>query len=273
MTTTTVQPPAPAAVPGTATRARNLLASEWIKIRSVRSTYLTMAAAAVASIIIGAVSSAMVSGYATTPPQVRAQFDSFARTLSGLVFAQLAFGVLGALAISSEYGTGMIRTSLVAVPHRRSVLAAKAAVLAIIVTPLALAISFASFLLGQEMLHSQGVSATLATPGALTAVLGAAGYLIAVTLLGLGLGAVIRHSAGAITALTGMVLLLPLALGEFPPPWNVRLERLMPDLSPIIARHVSAPGYFTPGIALLVSAVWTAAAVAAGLFLITRRDA
>ena len=189
------------------------------------------------------------------------------------MFAQLAFGVLGALAISSEYGTGMIRTSLVAVPHRRSVLAAKAAVLAIIVTPLALAISFASFLLGQEMLHSQGVSATLATPGALTAVLGAAGYLIAVTLLGLGLGAVIRHSAGAITALTGMVLLLPLALGEFPPPWNVRLERLMPDLSPIIARHVSAPGYFTPGIALLVSAVWTAAAVAAGLFLITRRDA
>jgi hypothetical protein len=273
MTTTTVQPPAPAVTPGAVTRARDLLGSEWIKLRSVRSTYLTMAAAAVASIGIGAVSSAMVSGYATTPPQVRAQFDSFARTLSGLVFAQLAFGMLGALAISSEYGTGMIRTSLTAVPHRRSVLAAKAAVLAIIVTPLALVVSFASFLLGQGMLHSQGVSATLATPGALTAVLGGAGSLIAATLLGLGLGAVIRHSAGAITAVTGMVLLLPLALGEFPPPWNVRLERLMPYLNPIIARHVPAPGDFTPGIALLVTAVWAAAAVAAGLFLITRRDA
>ena len=69
-----------------------------------------------------------------------------------------------------------------------------------------------------------------------------------------------------------MVLLLPLALREFPPPWNVRLERLMPYLSPIIARHVSAPDDVTPGIALLVTAVWTAAAVGAGLFLITRRD-
>jgi hypothetical protein len=232
-----------------------------------------MAAAAAASVGVGAVSSAMVSGYATTPPQVRAQFDSFARTLSGLVFAQLAFGVLGALAISSEYGTGVIRTSLAAVPRRRSVLAAKAAVLAIIVTPLALVISFASFLLGQAMLQSNEVSATLTTPGALTAILGAAGYLVAVTLLGLGVGAVIRHSAGAITSIIGMVLLLPLALGEFPSPWNVRLERLMPYLSPVIARHVPAPGDFTPGVALLVTAVWTAAAVAAGLFLITRRDA
>ena len=273
MTTTTVQPQAPAVTPVTVTRARALLASEWIKLRSVRSTYLTMAAAVVASIGISAISSATVSGYATAPPQVRAQFDPFARTLSGLAFAQLAFGVLGALAISSEYGTGMIRTSLAAVSNRRSVLAAKAAVLAIIVTPLALVVSFASFLLGQALLHSNKVSATLATPGALTAVLGAAGFLIAVTLLGLGLGAVIKHSAGAITAVTGMVLLLPLALGQFPPPWNVRLERLMPYLSPVISRHVSAPGEFTPGIALLVSAVWTAAAVAAGLFLITRRDA
>ena len=273
MTTMTLQGQAPAATPGTVTRAWCLLGSEWIKLRSVRSTYLTMAAAAVASVGIGAISSAMVSGYATTPPQVRAQFDSFSRTLSGLVFAQLAFGVLGALAISSEYGTGTIRTSLAAVPHRRSVLAAKAAVLAIAVTPLALVVSLASFLLGQALLHSNGVSATLATPGALTAVLGAAGYLIAVTLLGLGLGAVIRHSAGAITAVTGLVLLLPLALGQFPSPWNVRLERLMPYLSPVIARHVPAPGDFTPGIALLVTAAWTAGAVAAGLFLITRKDA
>ena len=272
MTTTTVQPPAPAAVPGTATRARNLLASEWIKIRSVRSTYLTMAAAAVASIIIGAVSSAMVSGYATTPPQVRAQFDSFARTLSGLVFAQLAFGVLGALAISSEYGTGMIRTSLVAVPHRRSVLAAKAAVLAIIVTPLALAISFASFLLGQEMLHSQGVSATLATPSADRRT-GRGGLPdrghTARPRSGRGDQAFSRgdhrahrHGPAAAAGARGV----PAAV-------ECEAQRLMPDLSPIIARHVSAPGYFTPGIALLVSAVWTAAAVAAGLFLITRRDA
>lgn len=273
MTTTTVQAQAPAATPGAVTRARDLLGSEWIKLRSVRSTYLTMAAAAAVSIGVGAISSALVSGYATASPQMRAQFDPFARTLSGLVFAQLAFGVLGALAISSEYGTGMIRTSLAAVPHRRSVLAAKAAVLAIAATPLALVISFASFLLGQALLHSNGVSATLATPGALTAVLGTAGYLVAITLLGLGLGALIRHSAGAITAVIGIVLLLPLALGDFPSPWNVRLERLMPYLSPIIARHVPAPGDFTPGIALLVAAVWTAGAVAAGLFLITRRDA
>jgi ABC-2 type transport system permease protein len=84
---------------------------------------------------------------------------------------------------------------------------------------------------------------------------------------------VIRHSAGAITAVTGMVLLLPLALGQFPSPWNVRLERLMPYLSPIIARHPPLPGDFTPGIALLVSAAWAAAAITAGLLTITRKDA
>jgi hypothetical protein len=260
--------------PGPLTRGRDLIGSEWVKLRSVRSTYYSLLVAVVLSIGISAIASGSVAGsWVHASAAERAQFDPFRGTLTGLLFAQLAFGVLGVLAISSEYGTGQIRTTFAAAPHRHSVLTAKAAVLAAVTVPLSLVVSFASFLIGQALLSSTGASVTLATPGALTAVLGAAGYLVAITLLGFGLGAVIRHSAGAITALTALVLVLPMITGVLPSPWDIRTGRLFPDLMSITARHVAAPGQLSPWAALLVCVAWAAAAIAVSLFMVNRRDA
>ena len=152
-------------------------------------------------------------------------------------------------------------------------LAAKAAVLAAAVTPLALVMSFTSFLLGQALSQSTGASVTLATPGALTVVPCLAGYLVAMTLTGFGLGAVIRHIAGAITAFTGLVLVLPQVTRLFPAPWSNQIQRVLPDITAIVTGQPPTGGEFTPGIELLVCAVWAAVAIAGGLFLITRRDA
>lgn len=256
------------------TQGRDLLGMEWIKLRSVRSTYYSTLVAVVLSIGISAIASAAVAGtWATASGAEKANFDPFRGTLIGLAFAQLAFGVLGVLAISSEYGTGAIRTTFAVAPRRRHVLAAKAGVLALVTVPLALVVSFASFQIGQALLGSTGGSVTLSTPGALTAVLGSAGYLVAITLLGFGLGAVIRHSAGAISALTSLVLVVPMITGALPAPWRVDVGRLLPDLTSITARHVQQAGMFPPLGALAMTAAWAAAAVTAALYLINHRDA
>ena len=120
MTTTAIVP-----VP---VRARDALASEWIKFRSVRSSYLTLLIAAVAAVSIGyLVTHSDATHWSTMTMQARANFDSVGDSFAGLGIAQLAFGALGVLAISSEYTTGLIRTTFASVPRRRAVIAAKAA--------------------------------------------------------------------------------------------------------------------------------------------------
>ncbi len=260
--------------PGVTARARDLLGSEWIKLRSVRSTYFSVLAAAVVSVGVGAIATGTVaSNWPDMTAAQRAGVDPFRLSLAGIMIAQLAFGVLGVLAVTAEHGTGMIRVTFAAVPHRRSVLWAKAAMLTAVSVPLALLVSLTSFLLGQAELASTGVSASLSTPGALTAVSGGAGYLVVIALLGFGLGAVIRHSAGAISALFGLVLVLPMVSSSLPAPWDVRVGRLLPSLDQIISQHPSRPGVFPPGLSLLVCAVWAVAAGAVAMFLVTRRDA
>jgi hypothetical protein len=233
-----------------------------------------MLAAVVVSIGVGAIASgAVASNWPHMTAAQRAGVDPFRLSLAGITIAQLAFGVLGVLAISSEHGTGMIRTTFAAVPHRRPVLLAKAWVLAAVSVPLALLVSLASFLIGQAELASTGVGASLSAPGALTAVFGGAGYLVVIALTGFGLGAVIRHSAGAISALFGLVLVLPMVSSALPSPWDVRVGRLLPNLDQIVSQHPPRPGVFPPALSLLVCAVWALAAGAVALTLVTRRDA
>jgi len=106
--------------------ARGALAAEWIKLRSVRSTYLTLAAAAVAAVAVGyLVTHSDVTHWATMTAQAKAAFDPVSDSFSGLGLAQLAFGALGVLVISSEYATGLIRTTFTAVPRRRAVPASR----------------------------------------------------------------------------------------------------------------------------------------------------
>ena len=255
--------------------ARGALAAEWIKLRSVRSTYLTLAAAAVAAVAVGyLVTHSDVTHWATMTAQAKAAFDPVSDSFSGLGLAQLAFGALGVLVISSEYATGLIRTTFTAVPRRRAVLAAKATIAGAVSLAAGEAIAFATFFTGQQALSAQHLQVTLAHPGALRGVLAAGFYLAVMAWAGLGLGTLIRHTAGAITTMTAVVFLLPQIIHALPAPWNVQAGKYTLNLAAqqMIAQHPQ-PGYFGAGPSFLIVAAYAAAALGAAAILITRRDA
>lgn len=256
-------------------RARDLLSSEWIKLRSVRSSYLTLLFAAVAAVGVGyLVTRSQATHWATMTAQDRAMFDPVNDSFTGLGVAQLAFGALGVLAISSEYTTGLIRTTFAAGPRRRAVIAAKAAVVGAVTLLAGELIAFATFFASQQALSAGHLNVTLAHPGALRGVLAAGFYLAVTAWVGLGLGAVIRHTAGAITAMIGIVFLLPHIIGALPAPWDVRIGKYSLDVAAqqVIAQH-PVPGYFPVGPSFLIVAAYAAAAITAAVLLITRRDA
>ena len=184
------------------------LAAELIKLRSLRSTWIT----ALIAVSFGLALSLMdVSHTAASWPRLdaadRAQFDPVGDSLSGFVFAVLAFGVLGVVAAGGEYASGLIRTTLTATPRRAVAYAAKTLVtggLALLLGELA---AFVSFFSGQAVLAGRHLDVGLGDPGVLRAVSCAGLYLFVVTMVGYGLGAVIRHTAGAIAAVFALVYL------------------------------------------------------------------
>ena len=184
----------------------------------------------------------------------------------------IAVSVMGVLAFSAEYSTGLIRTTFTAAPRRRAVLAAKAVVLGAATLAAGELVAFASFFLVQAILagHHQGVS--LSRPGVPGAVLAAGLLLCVCTMLGLALGSIIRHTAGGIAA-TIAVIVLPSILGLLPAPWNGRIGRftLLDAARQVTALHPAA-NLFSPGLSLLVLLAWPAAALAVAAVLITRRD-
>ena len=141
-----------------------------------------------------------------------------------LEYAVIAVSVLGVLAFSSEFSTGLIRTTFAAAPRRRAVLAAKAAVLGVVTLVVGEVVVFASFFLAQAILSGHGLGVSLAAPGVPGKVLAAGLVLCVCTLLGLALGAIIRHTAGGIAA-TVAVIVLPAITGFLPSPWGGRIGR------------------------------------------------
>ena len=251
-------------------RALDLLACEWTKFRSVRSTYWSLLVAVVTPV---AVSTLVGVAFANQPATAGPPPDPLLPEVISLEYAVIAVSVLGVLAFTAEYSTGLIRTTFTAAPRRRAVLAAKAAVLGAVTLAAGELVAFASFFLVQAVLagHHQGVS--LSRPGVPGAVL-ATGLLLCVCgLLGLALGSIIRHTAGGIAA-TIAVILVPSILGLLPAPWNGRIGRftLLEAVRQITVLHPAA-NLFSPGLSLLVMLAWPAAALAAAAVLITRRDA
>jgi ABC-2 type transport system permease protein len=247
------------------------LRSELTKIRTVRSTYWTLVALVAVTVIIGASTCAV-----TGPGQVGPGYDPTYLSLDGLILGQLIIAVLGALTITSEYSTGMIRTSLAAQPRRGTVFAAKAAAFTIVTLAAGLAASFTSFWLGQAILARRDLGASLSQPHVLRAVIGASLFLTVSGLLALGLGAVFRYTAGAITAAI-MVLFMSLTLEAFlPGTLQAALDKWIPlNAGSQIWSTVSVPSahQFSPWAGFAVFTAYAAAALAAGLVLFLRRDA
>src|SRR5580700_1556750 len=187
-----------------------VLLSEWTKFRSLRSTVWTLLSAVVLSIGIGALFSAVsASQYHTFSPADKASFDPISTSLNGMLFAQLAIGVLGVLLISGEYSTGMIRSSLTAVPRRLPVLWAKLGVFAGVVFSVTLVSSFVSFFLGQALLNSHHLGVSISAPNAPRYVIGAALYVTVAGIIGMTLGALMRNTAAGISTMVAVFFVLP----------------------------------------------------------------
>ena len=266
-------PPAPAPAtaaerpPSVAVRARDVLACEWTKFRAVRTTYWTLLVAAATPIGFSAFIAFALSSAAKGPAP-----DPLLPGLLSLEYAVLAVSVLGVLTFSSEYSTGLIRTTFAAVPRRRVVLAAKAAVAGAVTLAAGEVVAFVSFFATQAVLHGHHQGVSLSRPGVPGAVL-AEGILLSVcALLGVALGAIIRHTAGGIAAAVALIV-LPSVTVLLPAPWNDRIGRftLLEAARQVTALH-PATTLFAPAISLLVLLAWPAAALLAAALLITRRD-
>jgi ABC-type transport system involved in multi-copper enzyme maturation permease subunit len=255
---------------------RTAVSAEWVKIRSLRSTWWGLLATVVILVGLGTLFSAVRAqrynevhhGFDLEP------FDPTQISLRGIYLGQLAIGVLGVLVVSGEYATGMIRASLTAIPRRWPVLAAKALVLAVITLIVTEAASFAAFWLGQIALASTHAQANLSTPGALRACIGAGVYLTIIALLGAGLGFVLRSTAGGIATLVGIVLILPLLAQALPAPYSSNVSRYLPLTAG--TRIISTNNFFSglsPWTGIAITAAYAAAALVAGLVVLLRRDA
>jgi ABC-2 type transport system permease protein len=279
-TATTVPEPGPARLEETAAADRPpllpaVMHSELTKLRSVRSTVWSLIATFGITVGFGALFSwAYINRYSSQSLSDRLTFDPTAHSLRGLFLAQLAVGVLGVLVITSEYATGLIRTTLAAVPQRRTVLAAKAVTFGAVALVVSMISVFIAFFVGQSILGAKNVGVTLGDPHVLRAVLGAGVYLTIVGLLGLAIGTVVRRTAGAIATLFGLVLVFPLLAQALPSPWNHDISKYLPSqLGEAMFSVRPNADLLSPGTALVVAAIWLIASYALATILITRRDA
>jgi ABC-type transport system involved in multi-copper enzyme maturation permease subunit len=283
--------------PSPAAQFRVVLRSEVVKLRTVRSTIWTLAAAIVSNVAVAALLAIFLPGHLTA--HQKATIDSVRVSLGGLHLSQIAVGLLGVLAITGEYSTGMIRATLSAVPKRFPVWVAKIVIFTVAIFAITLVAAFIAFLGGQAVLsayqihgiflpgpnggtgfgpgsggavHSLGVS--ISHPGAVRAIFGAALYMVGVGLLGLGCGFIIRNTGGAIAALFGLLLVLPLLAQALPSSLQQHVSKYLPLLAGTAGMNtVRSTDQLSAWAGLGVFALYVAAALGIGLYVLRRRDA
>ncbi len=258
--------------PGIAGVAR----SEWTKIRSLRSTSWTFLVTAGLTIGLGSLFAlGRTAGLGRVP--IPASFNAAGMPFNAMYLSQLAIGVLGVLIISTEYSSGMIRTTFASVPQRGVVLAVKAVVFGCVTFAVSIVTTFVTFFAAQAVLNRgtlrYGVS--LSSPQALRIVVGAALYLTVCALLGVALGALLRSTSAAITGLAVLLFVLPILIKFLPTSWQSdTIAQWLPSNAGMqIVQKVTQPLQFSPWAGLAVFAGWVAVAFVAGAVLLHRRDA
>jgi len=251
-----------------------LLAAEWTKLRTVRSTMWTLAVTIVLGVGIAALATAETRAHWSTMSLIsRVTFDPTGTSLAGLFLGQFTIGILGVLVMSAEYGTGTIRATFAAAPRRPLVLVAKALVFGVVALVVAEVVSFISFFLGQALLSAPAIHTTINSPGALRAVSGGGIYLCVLGLFALGLATIIRHTAGAISAYVGVLLVLPIIVHVLPNSMEIQTERFLPDHIGAAIISANFGNSFPPWNGLLLLAGYAAIALIIGGALLVRRDA
>jgi ABC-2 type transport system permease protein len=306
MASATASSPQLTALPPATGRAglAGTIRSEFTKLRSVRSTYWTIAALVIVSVGFAAIAGFAIANNLHNNPVNKAGMDATQASLGAFFeLGQLIIAVLGVLAITSEYSTGMIRTSLTAMPRRGTVYAAKLIVFTTVALVVSLITSFITFFVGQAAMSGSGVNASLfhsitipanavqngppnhvtfsgtivISPGTvLTAILGTALFVTAVGLIAFGLGSIIRHTAGAITSAIGLMFVIPIIVQLLPNTWRWDVVRFFPDaagrvLSVTVGQH--NPHLWSAWPQFGVTLIYAAVLVGVGAYLFRTRDA
>ncbi len=255
--------------PSILVRLSDVLASEWTKVRSVRSTFWLLVIAAVTA-VGGSAIIAISERSSSKPPTTDPVASVF---LAWLEYPILAVGILGVLSFTSEYTTGQIRTTFAAVPQRLTVLAAKASVTGVVALIFGEALAFASFLLSQVILTGHHGAISLSQPGVPGELLAAGFAVFSITMLGLALGASIRNTAGAGAALPALIY-VPLVVLTLPHPWNDTIGKftLLMAAYQLVSEHAHA-GLLSRPLSLAVVIAWPAIALLAAALFISKRDA
>jgi ABC-2 type transport system permease protein len=272
--------PRPAASVARVTPARGrvtqagVFRSEWTKLYSLRSTRYSLLAAALMTIGFGIIASAAnVSRWSSLSASDKAAFDPLSTSLLGVRFGVLAIGVLGVLLITGEYTTGMIRSTMTAVPKRLPVLWGKTGVYALVTLVVTIPAAVIAFFAGQAILSGQHIQIAFSHSGVPLAVLGAGVYLTLAGLFAMGLGAIMRNTAAGIASFAGIMFVVPPLITILPSSVSDSITPYLPsnagDAIMQIGQHANT---LSAGAGLAVFAGYVIAVIAAAAVLLVRRD-
>ena len=275
VTDVTVQAARPSSL--TRYRVKHVVKSEIVKIATLPSTAITLGL----TVVFGLLVTGLVTNAALNHgPDYYNGFDPTQTALTGLIVAGLTGGVFGALLITGEYASGTIRSTLAATPKRPVVLTAKLGVTAVVMTAFCEVLSFVAFLMGQAILSTGGApSASLGSPGAFRAVWMTGLFIALLALMSFGFGLIFRSTAGAISAFVGVVFVLPLVIRGISEsatrytPTRILVNSIMNTTNQGGGKGIGPIQDFSPGVGLLLMAVYAAIALAVGAAVFMERDA
>jgi ABC-2 type transport system permease protein len=269
-TTTHLRTPTMPVLPDLRVTFPRVIKSEWLKFRSLRSSWYTLAAAVVSMVLLDT-----LLGYTIGQKWATLQPDDHvaSATMRGYQLAQLLIGVLGALFVTGEYGTGMIRSTFAAVPKRLPVLGAKTAVFGAVALAAMVVASFAGFFGAQAFLSGYHHTFSLSQSGVLRVVAGTGVYLTLIGLLGLALGWILRSTAGAISTLVGILLVVPVLFSAIGKSADSIAQYLPSKAGASFISSIHTAGTLSPWTGLIVLCAWVFGALGLAAFLLRRRDA
>jgi ABC-2 type transport system permease protein len=257
------------------TQARVAL-SEWTKFVSLRSTRWSLGVGLLLTIALPIVFGAVTaSHWAHMSAGERAGRNPLDIALAGVNVAQLAIAVLGVLVITGEYSTGMIRSSLIAVPKRLPVLWAKIGVYAAVSFILTVPAVIIGFFASQSVLSRHHIlQISFGDPGVARSLLGGALYVTLVGIFALGIGAIVRNTAGGIATFAGIFFVIPPLMNILPVSWNNAISQYLPSEAgrQLFSLH-QGPHSLSPTMGGLLMLGYCALAVAVAAVLLVRRDA
>jgi ABC-2 type transport system permease protein len=274
MSTSVVEAEAPSGLHRTVSQpvtTRRAIASEWIKFRTLRSTWAVLGVAVLGMVVFG-----LLVAYNTRHLSSNLQPNDLApsATLQGMYLGQLLIGALGVLFVSGEYSTGMIRSTLAAVPKRVPVLWAKLAVFVAVTATTMIVVSFVAFLSAQGLLSHYRTGYSLGDPGVLRVVVGTGIYLTLIGVIGGVLGWIVRSTPGSLVAYVGVVLVLPVLFSDVLGTWGKNVGKFLPSSAGMRFAESIPDGYsLTPWWGLVVLVGWVVVGLAVAIVLLRRRDA